>query len=185
MGASFQIIVDTEVASDQAQTVGQLALNWLKQQKIIGDACVGCTLDKPDEGFLPGPQAMQAVDETDLDDFFKLRTNAFHVIVGRTIFFAYPGPQLVRCPNCGYDAVANNKSSWQVALNAWKNEQPSGFQCKNCYMNLSVEKWIYDPIWAFGNLGLKFWNWPPLKSEFVEEMSLLLEHEITVVRGKL
>jgi hypothetical protein len=46
-------------------------------------------------------------------------------------------------------------------------------------------EWTFDPPWAFGNLGFKFWEWPPLKRRFVDEIKGLLGHEIVMISGKV
>jgi hypothetical protein len=46
-----------------------------------------------------------------------------------------------------------------------------------------VDLWIYEPPWAFGNLGFTFWNWPQLKVDFVIELAKLLGHKTRMISG--
>jgi hypothetical protein len=43
----------------------------------------------------------------------------------------------------------------------------------------------FDPPWAFGNLGFKFWNWPPLKRSLIEQISGILGHGVIIIAGKI
>jgi hypothetical protein len=49
---------------------------------------------------------------------------------------------------------------------------------------LSDDSMGYPP-WGFGNLGFKFWNWPPLLPRFVKEVEEQLGNEVVFVYGKI
>jgi hypothetical protein len=48
-----------------------------------------------------------------------------------------------------------------------------------------VTAWSCDPGWGFGHLAFRFWNWPPLRPAFLEELRKELGHPVALVRGKL
>jgi len=48
-----------------------------------------------------------------------------------------------------------------------------------------VAAWSDASRFAFGKLAFRFWNWPPLKRSFLDEIRRELGHPIVLVAGKL
>ena len=48
-----------------------------------------------------------------------------------------------------------------------------------------LSSWDGPRPWAFGHLGLTFWNWPPLLPEFIRSLEESIGHRARLVLGKL
>jgi hypothetical protein len=42
----------------------------------------------------------------------------------------------------------------------------------------------HDPPFAFGNVGVKFWNWPLLRDDFSKALAELTGHRMRLIYGK-
>jgi len=48
-----------------------------------------------------------------------------------------------------------------------------------------LAEWRGPWPWGFGNLGLTFWNWPPLSEKFVQTITSKLRHRTVLVRAHI
>jgi hypothetical protein len=89
------------------------------------------------------------------------------------------------CPSCGA-ALEDPDGNWRAAELAWiQGDDEAGLDCASCGKASPVAAWIYDSRFGFGNLAFRFWNWPPLRPDFLEELRRELQHPIVLVKGKL
>src|SRR5262249_35635189 len=75
------------------------------------------------------------------------------------------------CPSCG--AFQSPMAVWEgafghaveKALREWKDRSgPALLQSATCGKAAPITHWHCKPPLGFGNLSLRFWNWPPLDS---------------------
>ncbi len=180
MGDGFQIIVDREVSKDEAPHLAEKVREWLVARRVIKPELTDGQWNSP--GYRPGPGYTVAVETPD-PDLFSMLANELVIIVGRTFFWT-PYTNLT-CRACGarFDAYSDE---WVEAVGAWhQGDDSAAFACPECGNPERVTEWSGESTSGFGNLGFKFWNWPPLAAGFVREVTELLGHRTVLVRGKL
>lgn len=185
MADFFQTIVDTRVAAGEADHLARHVVAFLADRGVIAR-------DPSQEGGYPrGPQAL------DISDIPPRRADPetlppvfshLQVIIGRATHsgdLSDARPPRARCPRCGAPLVDPDEQ-WRAAVQAWLGgDDGSTLGCPRCGAEALVSDWEYDAGYAFGNLAFRFWNWPPLTPEFLEELRRELGHPISLVRGKL
>ena len=138
-------------------------------------------------GFPPGPNAPSIVEERSdfgllgfpsLDPMF----DKVEIITGRQFHGeSEESPVAVFCPRCSQQGSDPHK--WLLAASHWEKTGKGLISCEHCRAKTSVLEWKTDPLWAFGNLGFQFWNWPKLHNDFIGQISGILGHRIMVVQG--
>jgi hypothetical protein len=89
------------------------------------------------------------------------------------------------CPACG-NLLEDPDGNWQAATQEWLGGDDAAFlRCGVCGKESSVTAWRYGNLYGYGNLAFRFWNWPPLKPSFLEEIRRELRHSIMLVEGVL
>jgi hypothetical protein len=179
---SAQIIVDTEVSADRAPELANLVRAWFIDEGIIerekSDSVLGSSA-----GHRPGPSYRAAV-KTEENSFLDLRTNGVAFVVGRTVFDRGGNGIELRCDACA--SVFEPDSSWSDAVSAWfYGDNLANFPCPSCGHRTLLTDWHGPWPWGFGNLGLQFWNWPPLCEPFIHAVSKKIGHRTVVVRRRI
>jgi hypothetical protein len=65
------------------------------------------------------------------------------------------------------------------AVDAWADgDDATTYACPHCAHEERLAEWGGQWSWGFGNLGLAFWNWPPLSERFVSEVARKLGHRV-------
>jgi hypothetical protein len=87
------------------------------------------------------------------------------------------------------DTAADNDAwpRFAAAMDTWHETGAATADCPACAQPVPLTDWIWaDDYFAFGHLGLEFWNWPEFTPEFRAEISRVLGgHRTAFVRGKL
>jgi hypothetical protein len=181
MGDSFQIIVDKDASEDEAPRLAAEVRDWLVARRIIEPESTDCALG--DSGHRPGPWHTAALDgPAEATGFLNLQTNGLQIEVGRTVFYTIGGE--LTCRACGVQFEP--EGGWSEAVDDWYNGNDRAmFECPECGKPERLVEWSGEFPWGFGNLGFKFWNWPPLSERFIQEMAMKLGHRTVLVRGKL
>jgi hypothetical protein len=176
---SAQIIVDVEVCAERAPELACVLRAWLVDEGIIEQESTDSVLSDAG-GHRPGRNYRIAV-KTDDDAFLRLATNGVEIVVGRRVAFdtGVNGTEL-RCHACG-NAFEPDRS-WSDAVGAWfEGDNEASFPCSSCGHRAPLTEWRGRLPWGFGNLGLQFWNWPPLSEPFIHAISRKLEHRTVTV----
>lgn len=182
VGQHFQKLADIGAAGSDAPALAAELISWLVEAGIIsGAADAGCVL--AGTGYPPGPRYHDAVTTAGGDRVLSLRTNGVAVVTGRTVFHGDPGAD-VSCPGCGTpvrfaEVIAPAIGEWHAG--AGNGSRP----CPQCGTRHALNEWDWQPPWAFGYLGVEFWNWPPLSRTFAQRVSSRLGHRCIVASGKL
>jgi predicted RNA-binding Zn-ribbon protein involved in translation (DUF1610 family) len=138
-----------------------------------------CVLRSGGLGDPPG-QNLDAAVEGATDTTRCLWTNGLAIVVGRTIFDGGQNGIELRCPRCG--VTFEPEGDWVNAVDAWVNgDDAASYACPSCRWEQPLREWTGPWPWGFGHLGLEFWNWPPLKSEFIDQMSSLMPGRLRLV----
>ncbi|MFD3379813.1 MULTISPECIES: hypothetical protein [unclassified Streptomyces] len=93
-------------------------------------------------------------------------------------------------PDSGEGEGEAENSVWPrfaAAMGTWHETGAATVDCPACARPVALTDWIWeDDHYAFGHLGLEFWNWPELRPDFIQDISRLLDGHRTVhVWGKL
>jgi hypothetical protein len=182
MGDYYQTIADIDADAQSAGELAKRLCEWMISRRIIVPEKSDCVMDKT-LGHSPGENYELAAKQTN-DLLFKLTTNGARFISERTVFYAGGGkdPTLV-CPRCDMRFEYNDE--WSAAIGEWfEGKGPGLLACVHCHAEAPITEWQHDPLWAFGYLGVEFWNWPDLRPEFIDDVSKFLGHRVRLVRGK-
>jgi len=183
MGACFQTIVDEDASVEEAQTLANEIRDWLVERGIIQATLTDCVLGGDGRGYPPGRNFEEAISPGVHHDLLQWRTNGLHLVIGRTVFDPGQADHIVMCPQCR--TPHEDHIQWGNAIGEWYEGKTALLRCPHCNASTPITEWVFDPPWGFGNLGFKFWNWPPLKDEFVSEFGERLKHQTIIVKGKL
>jgi hypothetical protein len=206
-----QIVVDTEVSAGQAPELANVVRAWLVGEQIVkqeeSDSVLGGAGHRPGinhraairidtdnkarlqrlleaamvshawraalEEAIEGP----AYDES----FLGLWTNGVKFAVGGRVFDAGGNGIELECDACGVSFEPDN--SWYDAAGAWfDGDDLVSFPCPSCGQQPLLTEWHGPWPWGFGNLGIEFWNWPPLSDDFTEAITRQIGHRTVMVR---
>ncbi len=190
MGDWFQTIVDVEATAQEAEALADATVTWLVDARIIAAEASDCVLGGA--GHAPGTGYLAAVSEAD-PYLLTSRTNGVEIITGQAVFYSM-GAETVGCPHCRQavalsDEHGHPNAAWHElsdSIDAWFSESGDGRRpCPTCRADVGLNDWAWSPPWGFGYLGLKFWNWPPLKPQFLTEVSRRLGHRTVHPFGKV
>lgn len=178
MDDRYQTIADIEATEQEAPHLAEEVVDWLVEIGVVVKERTNCACGI---GHAPGPNFDRAVVTGD-DDLRTLAWNGLRVEVGRAVYYAKAPDQAVYCPHCDaevdLDRIADAFEEWQHGADGTR-------PCPICTRELDPNGWRWDPPWGFGALGLTFWNWPPLRPEFVLELTARLGHRTVLVADKL
>ena len=186
MGDRYQKIAAPQVAADAAGPTAQRVVAWLVDRRIIGRETTACVLGAP-EGYPPGAGVAAAVDGAATDNWRTLLTNGVEVITEWTVFWNLEPATESRCPACGRDNGPDFFETTVFAgLAAWhRGDGDLTIRCGLCGASSPLRRWHFDPVWAFADFGLTFWNWPRLTDRFLEDLSAVIRAPVIYQAGKL
>jgi hypothetical protein len=182
MSDSKQSIVDVEAPDAEARLLEPVVLDWLISESIVEAAATDCTLgDAP--GRRPGPGADAAV-EGSMEDTLRLRTNGAAIEVGRRGFDTGGNGVELHCSAC--ELAFDPGAAYVDAVGRWfELNDDVVFACPGCGKVRRLADWDGPFAFGLGALGVSFWNWPPLRRQFVRRVGELLGHRVVVVRAHI
>lgn len=197
MGDWFQTIVDVEAEAEDAERLANGVRDWLISEGVVLAERTDCVLGAV-AGHPPGPAFAQALEDPSSDDGWRdLWSNGLDIAVGRTVFDAGQGePEGVTCPHCAGE-IRLVDDHWQPideawtpfgeALSDWSDGVDDTIPCPSCDRPVEPAAWRWtDDYFVLGHLGFRFWNWPPLKQDFVAEVGRRSGgHRTVLLAGKL
>jgi hypothetical protein len=178
MARRFEAIVCIDVAVPMATEVGERLREWLLREEILFP-------DLDDEEAHPaGPKAGQSTScvwgEGPPEGLALYPTAAAKLIIGRNIYWSEWGHNLY-CPVCQYTFEPEDDEALE-AMAQWERGEPAGeVGCPDCGLRKPLTDW--DGNFGYGNLGIEFWDWPPLAYWFVHRVQRLTDSRITVASG--
>ena len=183
MSDHSQIIVDIEVGPREAKRLGKSVLDWLINEGIVERE--GSDSAMSGVGHRPGPRYRSVIEEE--DSFLELAVNGLELVTGRTVFDAGGNGLELQCSSCDYQVSSDEDvSAFVDVIDAWyEGDDQTTFKCPRCGQARLLRDWRGPWQWGFGNLGLQFWNWPPLKEEFIQAVTKKLGHQTVLVRMHL
>ncbi|UGT42862.1 hypothetical protein LTV02_05525 [Nocardia yamanashiensis] len=196
MGDYFERIVDIEVSAEDAGSLGADVVEWMVSRRWLlretsRDAMYSLYADA---GYLPGPDWGRITSEWG-DDWIP---GPVAVVVGRHAHFPGQGgiePAYAACPRCRTTTVIiDYPNRWEAdpvvwqpfshAIDGWERTGGGAAICASCGVSSPVTDWQWADDFALGALAFDFWGWPPLREEFIAELTARLRHRIVHHTGK-
>ena len=170
-------------------------INWLQDNKIIEKDRSKCLLGLEDYGYKPSTNYINVVKFD--EHLLSLSVNGFQISQQKEVYNrnSFTTATKVNCPKC--DAKLFEESTEadfysesvsteildiyyevQDEFENWVNGTEAILICKECKKSSLIETYLFEPKISFSNLGLYFWNWPELKSEFISALEDKLGHNL-------
>ncbi|WP_141579520.1 hypothetical protein [Actinomadura sp. WMMA1423] len=191
MGDHFQIIVDLDATAADAAELGGRALDWLVREGIVRAGRTDC-VPGARTGHPPGEKWAKAVLEPDWEP-----TDGLDIKKGRRVFLGGQGDaRYAICPRCAartwfyterWEPIEEASTAFDEAIRTWDATGEAKARCPSCEQDSDLTAWRWDgDYYAFGYLGLEFWNWPVFAPRFLADLARVLDdHRVAAVGGKL
>ncbi len=186
MADFFQTIVDTGAGLEEADHLARHVVSLLADRGVVSSKA------SEEGGYDRGPNAtdisLPALALPTGHESIPPVHSHLQVLIGRMThsddLSEFHEPR-AGCPACG-KVLNDDEGQWQAATQDWVGgDDDAALRCGSCGKESRVVTWVYDRFYAYGNLAFRFWNWPPLKPSFLEEIRRELGHSIMLVEGKL
>lgn len=186
MSDRYQIAADLDADIQSAEGTAARLREWMISKKIIvAEPTTDCTYGDR-AGYPPGENySLAASDKKPSATMFTQRPNGVDFITEHSVFYAAGvGRITMLCSACGESCELND--AWSAAVDEWyASKGPGVLKCEFCGAAAPVTNWRHDPPFAFGNVGVQFWNWPRLSDEFLIELGQVVGHRFRLVFGKI
>jgi hypothetical protein len=185
MADHFQTVVDTGATIGEADHLARHVVAWLAEKGVVrpNPSEEGGYDRGPGAADIAQPAVVRREHETIPPVHFHLQ-----VLIGRMSHSeslsesVQPG---MSCPACGTPVNDALNENWEAATLEWTTgDDDAALRCEGCGKESSVTAWRYRN-YAYGNLAFRFWNWPPLKPSFLDDVRRELGHPIMLVEGTL
>lgn len=185
MADFFQTVIDTQATVEEADHLARHVVSYLAGKGVVDPG-------RSQEGGYPrGPNALDISVPADVRRAHEAIPPVYahlQVIIGRATHagdMSEARPPVARCPSCGA-ALQDPDEEWPAAVQSWlAGDVDTRLDCPGCGAGAPVTEWRHEPAYGFGCLAFRFWNWPPLREDFLDELRRELGHAVAVVRGKL
>ncbi|WP_371778443.1 hypothetical protein [Streptosporangium subroseum] len=193
MGDHFQVIVDVQASQQEADALAADVRGWLISSGVVSAERTDC-VPSTDLGYPPGPRADAVVD---LSGWSVPWQDGLDITTGRTVFDAGQGePMAVTCPYCSvtidlvdedFDLSYEAWEPFREVVHGWGEGRDVIIPCPACSRPVEPTSWKWaEDYFVLAHLGFTFWNWPPLRQEFVAEFTRrLADHRTALLEGKL
>lgn len=184
MSDNSQAIVDVDATEEEAPRLAEELLAWFSAEGIVKPDPSDCILGEG-LGYAPGPRFFVALeDPSAADGLLTLPSDGLRIATGRQVFDTGGNGIGLHCAACG--ATFEPGPEWIDAVEEWDGgNDAAAFACPSCNHKQRLADWRGPWAWGFGRLGLEFWNWPPLSSEFIRSVEQRLKHRTVLVRCHL
>jgi hypothetical protein len=182
LGDYYQTAADLDANIQTAQVTADRLRDWMISQQIIvptaSDRVLGGLGYAPDKNYTLAVKQPYPI-------LFELHVNGVEFIAKRSVFYAMGiGRISVVCSACRGAFELNDP--WSEAVNEWYEDTgPALLPCAHCGAEAPITDWQHDPPFAFGNVGVTFWNWPELRDDFVKTLTDLTGHRFRLIYGKV
>lgn len=196
MGDYYRVVVDPRASAAEAPVLAKKVIEYMVRRNILRAERSACVCSD-EGGYPPGDNVAEALAQCTskaskvplpLEKIVayvrQCAVNGVVEVVGRTVFHnGGLGVDVVRCPLCQANDVEGN---WGDAVGHWYyGDDLAPLQCSKCNEKSPLSDWTFDPPWAFGHLGFQFWNWSPMKRDFIDRISDILGHKVVLVTAKV
>jgi hypothetical protein len=185
MADCYQTIVDTRAGAGEADHLARHVVSWLAEKGVVKPS------PSQEGGYDRGDRALEislpALARTGHELIPPVHSH-LQVLIGRMThsesLSEFHEPR-AGCPACG-KVLHDVDGDWQAATQDWLGgDDAAALLCGACGKESPVASWVYGHHFGYGLLAFRFWNWPPLKPSFLDEMRRELNHPIVLVEGVL
>ncbi|MEO1435245.1 MAG: hypothetical protein AAFV80_06880 [Bacteroidota bacterium] len=188
MGDSITSFVPKRlIYPNPAEMLDRVREYMIQQQYIRKKTANNTFEDLP--GHLPGRKYRDILIDRDAFNHVKrLKTNGVAFIQTRTIFHTYENElDEVLCPACSSNLFGDN---WADLVSEWLAGGDGQLTCPYCETEADLSAFTFraEPYfrWAFSNVGISFYNWPPdFLPPFIMQLEKLFEAPIIVVQAHI
>jgi len=188
MSDSFISLVPSSIEVPDPEKTAEKIKHWLCDAGIIAAELSDCILSDQ-LGHAPGINYKDALEDHDTySQVLDIRPNGLEIISTRNVFHnAGNGLEEVICPSCQFNAHGGN---WGDIVDEWSKGGSGLIRCPNCNNESLLSDYDFNAgepgfIWAFSNLGLTFYNWPPhFKMSFLKQLEKYYSSPVKIVYGK-
>jgi hypothetical protein len=180
----YQTVLSTGARPDDADHLARHIVAYLAEKGIVA------AHPSDEGGYARGPNALDISLPADPrlgHESIPPVYSHLQVIIGRATHsgdMSDPRPPDAACPKCAATLVDPDEE-WGAAVQAWLAGDDASLLCPACGAGAPVTEWRYDSGFGFGSLAFRFWNWPPLRPAFLEELRKELGHPVSLVRGRM
>jgi DNA-directed RNA polymerase subunit RPC12/RpoP len=175
-----QTLVWIDCPADGAAVCGEAVLRWLTDNDFVEVDLSNCVLGGSGLGRRPGRRLDQAV-VGDPKPARSLATNGVMITTERSVFDTGGNGIVLRCSRCGAEFEPGD--DYVASVDKWASgEDEAEYRCPTCGGGFQLIAWDGPCAWAFGHLGVTFWNWPPLAESFVESLGSRVPGRVRLVR---
>lgn len=192
MGDRAIIFVDMDIDLAKAPAEATRILGWLQSEGVVAQSARAGDIYRkwlvainapPDSELVNDPTIVYRPGQNShracTNDLVSLINNWLEIKIGRQVFVSGQGYANVICPACNADQTAFD-DIWGEAIADWFEGGTGTFSCSSCNTSAPIQNWVFDPNWAFGNLGFQFWNWD-LTDQFIAELQGIFRNPTRVV----
>lgn len=180
MGDYFQVVAFPDVSATEAAELAEtLVANLVARGVVLAEP----RRDELAPGYPPGPRAHEHT-EPDFGITRELLHNGLQVDTKRSVFHAGGNGIELTCGKCGLEFEPD--PTFGDRVQEWfDGDDDASLSCPSCGHRERLSSWDGPWPWAFGYLGLTFWNWPPLLPELIRSLEESIGHRARVVHGKI
>jgi len=177
----YQTVANLDADADSANALVNRLREYLISERIIVREETDCALGP---GYAPGENYLLAT-ENSAEFLFQTRPNGVEFIAQRSVFYSMGVDAIsLVCSACGGRFGIGDE--WGSAVDDWyESKGPGMIACRHCGISAPITDWQHEPPFAFGHVGVKFWNWPRLRQEFITGIGELWGDRVRLVYGKL
>jgi hypothetical protein len=153
---------------------------WMTQQGYIQSKPSDCTYDDKKHSYAPGKNFSNiCTDRLCHSTLLELQINGVNFFEGRQVQYSVD-PAIAHCPSCGFSKEAPQE--FYTAVGQWsEGDDNASVACPKCDVIRPITLWdLEDPV-GFGDLTIKFYNWPHLSPLFLQRLSKLADLPYTYV----
>lgn len=199
MSENHQVLAFDSIQEEAAPDTIERAVTWLISNGYVCEALSECALGSEGGlGHRPGPNWRDVVDLEEeqrrwdlwgkalgrtppdasevLGDFLRLSTNCVETKKTRSVETAlgltYQASRPV-CPACR-NQTPEQVDELVVLIDRWWECERVEMECPTCRVSSRLEDWDWQPVWAFAQASMTFWNWPPISGDAIKRLSTAL-----------
>ena len=185
MSDTFEMLVDVDATTEEAVE--------LSKQIVVQFRHKGLIAGQPNEdyvlggvGYRPGPE-IEGLYQNEKGEypFWELQTCGIEIRVGKGFneWALCECCEGFTCPVCHKeidDFDDEFQETFNEAIVQWLDESGNAeIACPKCHKRIPVVKWECKPPLAFGNMAIRFWNWPSLDSKTWKVVIIGLVRDVT------
>jgi len=189
MGDLFQNLAIPDIAPADIDRNAEAVLRFLTDREIVSPDRTDCTLGS-EFGYPPGPNYANACKHPFHEDFrfHDLLTNGLELATQRNVYHFGQDQLRLACTACNTSLtkIPEVPTEFIEKIDDWyQSGHAPDFKCPICSTKKSMTEWQRGANIIVSDFALVFWNWPPLKPQFIDDIHQLVRAPVYYFSGKL